>query len=330
MSANPKRQKRNARFLAAFIVVITATGAVAWFKRSLPGADIVEYAMANATDIPTAIAVGPDGTAWFTIDFADAIGIIRNGKIERLPTGKKNLEPVGLAVDASGAAWYTDAPAVRIARITPAGEITSVPLGTPIARLARLAAGADGTVWFAESTRYGFTRLKNGVLTRYVAPSVRGGPYGIALDQHGNAWGTLQSGNRLVRISTTGEITEFEVPTPGSSPTDVVVDGAGSVWFLEFRGNKIGKFADGKFSEFPLPGNLGGLSGLAATSDGAVWFGILRDHSLGRLRDGTMTIIALPRTDARPYTLAADKAGNIWYADISGYVGIVRADSVKK
>ena len=109
------------------------------------------------------------------------------------------MEPVGLAVDADGAAWYTDPTEVLISRIVPSGEIKSFPLGTPIARLGRLAVAPDGAVWFAESTAYGFTRLKDGVLTRNVPKSVRGGPYGVAVDAKGNVWGTLQSGNQLIK-----------------------------------------------------------------------------------------------------------------------------------
>lgn len=315
--------------IAAAVVLIAA--AVLWRFRPASHGDFVEYPMTVSTDIPTAVAVAQDGTVWFTIDYADAIGVIRNGKVERLKKARKNVEPIGLAVDADGAAWYTDPTEVVISRISPNGEIKSFPLGTPIARLGRLTVAADRAVWFAEGTGYGFTRLKDGVLTRNVPKSVRGGPYGVAVDGAGNVWGTLQGGNQIVKISPAGEIAEYEVPTRASSPSDIAVDGAGNTWFTEFRGNKIGKFAGGKFSEFDVPGeSWAGLSGIAVTPDGSVWFGLLRHHAIGRLRDGQMKIFQLPRPDARPYTLAADKAGNIWYADISGYVGMLKAETAKR
>jgi virginiamycin B lyase len=322
------------RIVTAIVValVVAIAAALIWRMRQGQGSvgDFVEYPMTVASDIPTAVAVGPDDTVWFTIGFADAVGLIRDGKIQRLPKSKKNVEPVGLAVDADGAAWYTDPTEVLISRILPSGEIKSFPLGTPIARLGRMAMAPDGAVWFAESTAYGFTRLKDGVLTRNVPKSVRGGPYGVAVDAKGVVWGTLQSGNQLIKISPGQEIAEYEIPTPGSSPSDVSVDGSGNAWFVEFRGNKIGKFGDGKFSEFNVPGEWSGLSGIAIAADGSVWFGLLRGHAIGRLRDGKFKIFELPRKDARPYTVAIDKTGNVWYADISGYVGMLKASAAKK
>lgn len=320
--------KRNLVLLAAVVVVIAAV--LLW--RLWPGVqgDFVEYPMAAPTDIPTAVAIAPDSTVWFTIDSAGVMGVIRDGKIARLPTTRKIVEPIGLAVDADGAAWYGDASGAMISRMSPGGETKSFPLGTPIARLGRLTVAADGAVWFAESTGYGFTRLKDGVFTRNVPKSVRGGPYGVAVDAQGNLWGTLQSGNQVVKITPGGELAEYEVPTRGSSPSDIVVDAAGNTWFLEFRSNKIGKFAEGKFTEYDVPGEWGGLTGLAAAPDGSVWFGLLRGHLIGRLRDGEIKMFPLPRADARPYTLAADKEGNIWYADISGYVGMLRAKAAKR
>ncbi len=153
---------------------------------------------------------------------------------------------------------------------------------------------------------------------------------GSQSDANGIVWGTLQSGNQLIRISPGEEIAEYEIPTPGSSPSDVAVDGSGNAWFVEFRGNKIGKFGDGKFSEFNVPGEWSGLSGIAVAPDGSVWFGLLRGHAIGRLRDGQFKIFELPRKDARPFTIAVDKTGNVWYADISGYVGMLKADAAKR
>ena len=322
--------RRNVVLLVAAVFVVIAAVLYLHMRNGPGGGDFVEYPMLVANDIPTAVAVAPDNTVWFTIGFADAIGMIRNGKLQRLPKGKKSVEPTGIGVDVEGAAWFTDPTEVLISRILPSGEIKSFPLGTPIARLGRLAVAPDGAVWFAESTAYGFTRLKDGVLTRNVPKSVRGGPYGVAVDSKGDVWGTLQSGNQLVKISGGKEIAEYEIPTPGSSPSDVAVDNAGNVWVLEFRGNKIAKFSSGKFTEFVVPGEWAGLSGIATATDGSVWFGLLRNHSIGRLRDGEFKIFPLPRKESRPYTLAIDKDSNVWYADISGYVGMLKASAATR
>lgn len=326
------RFSRGLLMLAIGTLALALAAALFWrAQRQSGGAgDFIEYAMALDSDIPTAVAVAADGTVWFTIGFADAVGMIRDGKLQRLPKARKNVEPVGLAVDAQGAAWFADPTEVQISRIVRSGEIQSFPLDTPIARLGRLAIAPDGAVWFAEGTAYGFTRLKDGKLTRNVPKSVRGGPYGVAVGQDGVVWGTLQGGNALVRIAPGQDIAEYEIPTPGASPSDVAVDASGNVWFLEFRGNKVGRFRDGKFAEYPVPGEWAGLSGIAVAPDGAVWFGMLRRQALGRLRDGEFRIFDLPRAQARPYTVTADAAGDIWYADISGFVGMLKARAARR
>jgi virginiamycin B lyase len=317
--------------IAASAVLVLGIGVIVWQfgLRSDPG--FIEYPMLRSTDIPTAVAVAPDGAVWFTIEFSNAIGLWRNDKIERLPKGTQNLEPIGLAVAFDGSAWYTDSTARAISRISRSGEITSFPLSTPIAKLGRLAVAPDASVWFAESTSYSVTRLKDGALTRYVIESGQGSPYGVAVDAHGTVWATLQNANKLVQISLEGEMTEIEVPTRASSPTDIAVDAAGVVWFLEFRANQIGRYADGRFAEFRVPGDgKAALTGLAVTPDGSIWFGMLRTHSLGRLRHGSFKTFHLPRSDARPYGVAADAAGNVWYTDISGWLGTLPANRARR
>jgi virginiamycin B lyase len=294
-----------------------------WMHGRSPAAAFVEHRMNDPHDAPIAIAAARDGTVWFTIDHADAIGRIRNGRVERLPTQGRNIEPIGLAVAADGSAWFTDIAARSVARIDSSGEVTRFALDTPIVRLGRLAIAPDGGAWFAEATASSVTRLKDGIFTRHAIDSRRGGPYGIAVAADGTVWATLQGGNQLLRIPPEGADATIDVPRPGAVPTDVAVGHDGSVWFLQFRANRVGQFKDGRFFDFVVAKENAGLSGLAVAADGAVWFGMVRASSLGRLRDGNIEVFRLPRDDARPYSVAVDPDGNVWYADIRGYVGML-------
>ena len=331
MRFRPFLQARRHVLLA---VVVLSGGAVAavllWRPFAPHSAKFVEYPMPVATDIPTAVAVAPDGSVWFSIDFSDAVGVVRAGKVERFAKGSRSTEPIGIAVDAGGKAWVTDAANVSLLAVSANGEMQSVKLGTPIARLGRMAAAPDGSVWFAESTSSSITRLKDGTLKRHPIDSVRGGPYGVAVAADGTVWATLQGANALLRIAPDGTMTEHEIPTPGVSPTDVAVDAAGAVWFLEFRTDRIGRLKDGKFDAVALEQSRAGLTGLAAAPDGALWFGMLRMGSLGRLREGRIVVFALPRERARPYSVAVDGSGNVWYADISGFVGMLPASEAAR
>jgi virginiamycin B lyase len=327
------RPRRWLWLLLILIVALAVLGASLFVWHGGGGvrkAEVVEYRMLAERDVPTALAVAPDGTVWFTIDLADAVGRVHNGKVERFSDGKANLEPIGIAAAADGSAWYTDAPAKQVTRISPSGELTSVALETPVAQLGQIAVAPDGAVWFAEAHAFSITRLKDGQLTRHVIDAPRAGPLGVAVAGDGTVWATLQTGNQLLRIGADDSMKMFEIPTRGSSPSDLVIDRQGAVWFLEFRGNKLGRLKDGGFEEVSLGQENVGPTGLAMAPDGAVWFGMLRQGSLGRYRDGKIVQYRLPRERSRPYSVGADQAGNIWYTDITGYVGMLPAKEAQR
>jgi virginiamycin B lyase len=317
------------RALVVLGVVLTAGATAFWLHSLWIWRGFTDYRMEQARDIPTAVAVAPDGTVWFTIDFADAIGVLRNDRIERLPKGRENFEPLGLAVDRDGAAWYTDGPSRVISRMSSSGAVASFALSTPVAKLARLAAAPDGAVWFAEESMYSFTRLKDGAFTRHMISTPGIAPFGVAVDASGTVWGTLPRSNRLVRISARGEMAEMDPPTRAAQLGDVAVGAEGVVWFLEMQANKIGRYANGQFTEFPVPTRSAGLTALAIAPDGAVWFTELRGQRLGRLRHGAITEFPLPRSDARPFGIAVDGAGNVWFTDLSGGLGRLSAERAR-
>src|SRR5437773_9406522 len=164
----PRRIWRRPVWLVpATIVLVAGLGVLVWRFGPWSDPGFIEHRMLVKTDIPTALAVAPDGAVWFTIEFSDAIAVFRNGKIDRFTKNTQNLEPLGLAVDAAGGAWYTDTPMRAISRISPEGSIRSFPLSTPIVRLGRLAVAPDGAIWFADVTIASITRLQQGVFTRH-------------------------------------------------------------------------------------------------------------------------------------------------------------------
>lgn len=325
--------KTNRRALIGVIVLLAITAgviALMWDRGGPRRATVTEYPMLVATDIPTALAIAPDGSVWFSIDFSDAVGVVRGGKVERFSKGSRSAEPIGIVVDNQGRTWVSDAATVSILGVSSSGEFSAIKLGTPIARLGRMAAAPDGSVWFAESSSDSITRLADGELKRHDIKSSRGGPFGVAVATDGTVWASLQGANALLQIAADGKTSEHEIPTPGAVPTDVAVDQQGAVWYLEFRSDRIGRFQAGKFDAVAAPHPKAGLTGLAVAPDNSVWFGMLRKASLGRLRDGRIVEFKLPRDNARPFSLAIDRSGNVWYTDIGGYVGMIPADQAKR
>jgi virginiamycin B lyase len=335
MSTTLRRARLRRPFLVAVagatLAVIAGAAAFIALRPSGPTGHFVEYPVQGAGQMPTAIATGQDGTVWFSVDLSDVIGRLRGGHIEFLPTGIKAVEPVGLAAAPDGSAWFTDNAAHSISRVAVSGEVTRIPLDTPSVRLGRLAVGGDGAVWFAEETGYSISEIRDGKLIRHYYDSLRGGPYGVAVAPDGTAWGSLQSGNQIVRFGSDGAVKAFDLPVAASVPSDVAVGQDGAVWFLEYRNNAIGRLIGDAIQEFPAGGErAAGLSGIAVAPDGAVWFGMLREGNLGRLRDGQIARFHLPRPRAKPYTVAIDRDGNVWYADITGYIGMLPSHDARQ
>ena len=320
--------RRMLGWVTAAIVVSVAVvvGALVWRPGTASSWGFQEFKLSLA-DIPVGIAVSPDGTVWFTLEASDTIGLLRNGRIQKLAKGADSVEPLGLAVDAGGRAWYTDAPKQRISRASADGTITSFALSTPVARLGRLAIAPGGDVWFAETSLVSVTHLKDGRLTRHVVGSLSpeapmdAAPFGVAVAPDGTVWATLQNANKLLRLAPNGDKTAFDVPTRASGLGDVAVGAGGAVWFLEIAANKIGRFAGGRFEEFTVPTPRAGLTALAVAPDGDAWFTELRGHRLGRVHAGAITEFVLPRADARPFGITTDAGNNVWYTDLSGWLG---------
>jgi virginiamycin B lyase len=323
--------------LSVVITVVLVTGAilVGWLTGRSNTHGFEEIRLPNRTDIPVAIAAAPDGTVWFTLESSDAIGRLRNGRVERIRKGAQSIEPLGLAVDVEGRAWYTEAPKQSISRASPDGTIASFGLSTPVARLGRLTIGPDTTVWFAEPTVMSVTRLRDGRFTRHVMGALTAKvpadapPFGVAIAPDGAVWATLPSADQLVRIAPDGNTTAFDVPTRNSGLGDVAVAADGSVYFLETTANKIGRLAGGRFEEFAVPTPRAGLVALAVAPDGAAWFTQLRGHRLGRLHGGMIKEFPLPRPDARPFGITVDAANNVWYSDLSGWLGRLDASRAR-
>jgi virginiamycin B lyase len=320
--------------IALALSIAVAVGVLAWRPGTGSTWGFQEFRLA-ASDIPVSIATSPDGTVWFTLEASGAIGTWRNGRIVKLTKGADSIEPLGLAVDDRGSAWYTEASKQRISRASPDGTITSFALSTPVARLGRLAIAPDGNVWFAEPSLVSVTHLKDGRLTRHIVGSFGGAtpmdaaPFGVAVAPDGAVWATLQNANKLLRIAPTGEKTAFDVPTRASGLGDVAVGADRAVWFLELAANRIGRFAGGRFEEFVVPTSSAGLTGIAVAPDGDAWFTELRGRRLGRVHAGTITELVLPRVDARPFGIAVDAGNNVWYTDLSGWLGRLDAERAR-
>src|SRR5262249_5768865 len=132
----------------------------------------------------------------------------------------------------------------------------------------------------------------------------------------GNVWFTepRTNGNRIGRITPAGVITEFDLPTANSSPTDITAGPDGNLWFTEWGNGKIGRITpDGAITEF---GTVYLPSGITAGPDGNVWFTESGGGRIDRITpDGVITQFPLPAPYSEPGGIAAGPDGNIWFTE---------------
>jgi streptogramin lyase len=265
---------------------------------------------------PYGIAAGPDGALWFTEAAGNKIGRITVAGVITEYAVPSGSPPRDIVTGRDGALWFTE-PA-KIGRITTDGAITEFPIpgsGSGIA------AGPDGSLWFADSSN-GIGRITlAGAITELPIPT-GSIPDDIATGPDGALWFTEAAGNKIGRITTGGTVTEFSVPTPSSSPFSSIAAGPdGALWFTEATANKVGRItAAGVVTEFTIPTAISlDLGGITPGPDGALWFTQVLTHALGRIN--TAGVITTYPFDGGPFMITAGPDGALWFTANGNSIG---------
>jgi len=267
-----------------------------------------------------------------------------------IPTGaQSNLPesslPESIAPGSDGDMWFTnggtnDAGENLIGRVTPAGGIEEFPIPSGYQSLLsytegfEIASGPDGDMWFTDEREdqegHAFIGriTHSGKITEFPIPTgmqpnlpEKSIPISIALGADGNMWftdqGTSKEGHNLVgRITPTGVIKEFPIPTLASSPTGIALGSDGDMWFIEPGASKVGRIdPTGGITEFmtPSPGY-----GIISGSDGNIWLMGSNGKTIERVTmTGEVTSIPLLGS-VGPLDLTKGPDGNIWFIDNYG------------
>ncbi|HZU01746.1 MAG TPA: hypothetical protein VFA10_18900 [Ktedonobacteraceae bacterium] len=236
---------------------------------------------------PQGITAGPNGNLWFTEVDANQIGRISpSGTITEFPIPTANCFPEGITTGPDGNLWFIEV-GHKIGRISPSGSITEFPL-TTISDLSgsvpnEIVAGPDGNLWFTEVSANRIGRISpSGSITEFPVPmpiptdnngQIENGLSGIVAGPDGNLWFTEVSANKIGRISPSGSITAFPIPTAKGDPVGITSGPDGNLWFTESNGNKIGRITpSGTVTEFAIPTLHSFPEGIAAGPDGNLWF----------------------------------------------------------
>jgi len=76
--------------LVAALVIAIAVGALLWRPRTTSSRGVQEFRL-PVDDIPAGIAVARDGTVWFTLEGSSALGLLRNGEVQKLSKGADSV-----------------------------------------------------------------------------------------------------------------------------------------------------------------------------------------------------------------------------------------------
>jgi virginiamycin B lyase len=89
----------------------------------------------------------------------------------------------------------------------------------------------------------------NGTVTQFHIPTPNAKPEDIVLGNDGNLWFTEFNGNKIGRITPTGHITEYPIPTPYAGAQGIAscrlfgcaAGTHGKIWFVETLAGNVGR-----------------------------------------------------------------------------------------
>ncbi len=250
------------------------------------GGMIQEYGLPTAGSLPSSIAKGLDGNLWFTQQAVGKIGqITTTGIVQEFPIlggGQPFSITPGAGADPN--LYFTSLDGT-VRRISLAGTFTSFPGYSYPGGLRGIVATAAGVVWVANQTTGSIDRLdfSTGQVIQYFLLNRLGQPQGMTLGPDGNVWFTEQIG-KIGRITPSGGISEYTIPTIDSFPGSITAGPDGNLWFTGNLQNTIGRITPlGVITEFALPTPSSQPVGITAGPDGKLWFAQFAANRIGRL-----------------------------------------------
>ena len=212
--------------------------------------ELIEFTLPGSP-APFGITTGPDGALWFTEGIGGKIGrITTTGVVTEftIPAAKSGE----IAAGPDGALWFTYVRG-KIGRITTTGAVTEFTIPPENSSAGGITTGPDGALWFTESVSGKIGRITtDGKISECALPNPHAQPWGITTGPDGALWFTEAScirepgsrcivGNKIGRITTTGLVTEFTIPSDGSGPHSITTGPDGALWFTEYYGSRVGR-----------------------------------------------------------------------------------------
>jgi RHS repeat-associated protein len=276
--------------------------------------EITEYAAVGSGE-PWAIAAGPDGNLWATMQNGGEIDkITTSGAVSQYAGVEGAAQPRGIVAGSDGNMWFTEYGLRKIGKMSTTGSLLASYEVEANAEDYGVARGPDGNAWYVSYESNKVSKITTaGVYTAYALPA-GSKPYDITEGADKNLWFTEEGTNRIGRITTSGTVTEYALPA-GSLPREIAPGPDGNLWFAEFGTNKIGKITtSGTITEYALATGAG-PEGILAGPEGELWFTEYTAGKVGSITtSGAVTLYSLP-AGSEPKGIAVGSDGNLWIAE---------------
>jgi virginiamycin B lyase len=208
---------------------------------------IKQFTIPTPNSEPWDVAIGQDGTVWFTERAGNKIGklVPATGQIVEYPVPSPNAQPRSLGVWGTSV-WFTEAGVGKLGWFsTRTLEIQELPPPTSNSFPQDLALGAAGNPWLTEMQGNKIATFRASTFQDFLEIDVttaNSEPFGITVQGEEAVWFTLRAANKLGRFGGGLPPVEFPLPTQNSAPTGIAVDGSGCAWYTAPGANRIGRF----------------------------------------------------------------------------------------
>lgn len=227
-----------------------------------------------------------------------------DGKI--MPFVRNLRNPQGIARDAAGNFYVAEADLSRVAKVSPAGELSvyASGLGTPYG----LAFDANGTLYVSDTNNDALHTVQPNGTVRLFARGFGNGPRGMAYDLNGdllllnNADGTLRRKDAQNNVSF--------VASGMSQPYNLVVLPNGDYLVTEYGNGKVTRISNGVKSTFAT--GLNGPLGIALDGAGNVHVTEYGANRIARLAPDGSKLGVTESLLVRPYQVRAAANGDVY------------------
>jgi polyhydroxybutyrate depolymerase len=145
-------------------------------------------------------------------------------------------------------------------------------------------------------------------------------PFDIAAGPDGSMWFTEFDADMIGRVSRTGVLTQFRVPTAMAGPYQIAAGPQRTMWFTEYNTTMIGRVsAEGRITEFPLPRPTYGGTGITASAAGHVLVAEPAGYIDSAAAGGAVTRTKVVSRFGFPFAIARLPDGTIWLNELTGY-----------